>query len=148
MAERPTLKTLGELKHAGYRSRSVREEIRLNLLAKLRAGKRLFPGLHGYDDTVIPAIENALLCGQDLLFLGERGQGKSRLDPRADRRCSTSGCPEVAGQRVHDDPFAPVSALRQGAGGASTATPPRSTGSTATTATARSWRRPTCRPPT
>ena len=63
MAERPTLKTLGELKHAGYRSRSVREEIRLNLLAKLRAGKRLFPGLHGYDDTVIPAIQVSALVG-------------------------------------------------------------------------------------
>ena len=109
MAERPTLKTLGELKHAGYRSRSVREEIRLNLLAKLRAGKRLFPGLHGYDDTVIPAIENALLSGQDLLFLGERGQGKSRLI-RALTELLDEWTPEVAGSELHDDPLAPVSA--------------------------------------
>ncbi|HEY5933242.1 MAG TPA: sigma 54-interacting transcriptional regulator, partial [Kofleriaceae bacterium] len=109
MAERPTLKTLGELKHAGYRSRSVREEIRVNLLAKLRAGKRLFPGLHGYDDTVIPAIENALLSGQDLLFLGERGQGKSRLI-RALTELLDEWMPEVAGSELHDDPLAPVSA--------------------------------------
>jgi magnesium chelatase subunit I len=110
LAERPTLKTLGELKHAGYRTRSVREEIRLNLLAKLRAGRRLFPGLHGYDDSVIPAIENALLSGQDLLFLGERGQGKSRLI-RALTELLDEWMPEVAGSELHDDPLAPVSAL-------------------------------------
>ena len=75
----PAARTLGELRASGWRSRSVREELRTNLLAKLRAGTPLFAGIHGYDDTVIPAIENAILAEQDLLFLGERGQGKSRL---------------------------------------------------------------------
>jgi len=105
----PAIKTFGELKQAGYRPRGVREELRLNLLAKLRGGKPLFGGIHGYDDTVIPAIENALLSGQDLLFLGERGQGKTRLI-----RCLVDlldeWMPEVAGSEIRDDPFAPVSA--------------------------------------
>ena len=59
--ERPSISTLSELKESGYRPRSVREELRINLLRKLRAGEPLFPGVHGYEDTVIPAIENALL---------------------------------------------------------------------------------------
>jgi magnesium chelatase subunit I len=109
VAERPAIRTLGELKQAGYRSRSVREEIRTNLLAKLRTGQRLFPGIHGYDDSVIPAIENALLSGQDLLFLGERGQGKTRLI-RALCELLDEWVPEIAGSEVHDDPLAPVSA--------------------------------------
>ena len=108
MAPRPAIRTLHELKQSGYRPRPLREEIRVNLLAKLRAGQALFPGIHGYEDTVIPAIENALLCGQDLLFLGERGQGKSRLI-----RCLVElldeWIPEIAGSEIHDDPFAPVS---------------------------------------
>lgn len=105
----PAARTLGELRASGWRSRGVREELRTNLLAKLRTGAALFPGIHGYDDSVIPAIENALLAGQDLLFLGERGQGKSRLI-----RCLVAlldeWMPEVAGSEIHDDPFAPVSA--------------------------------------
>jgi magnesium chelatase subunit I len=100
---------LGELRQSGYRARGVREEIRLNLLAKLRSGQRLFVGLHGYDDTVIPAIENALLSGQDLLFLGERGQGKTRLI-RALVELLDEWMPEIQGSEIHDDPFAPVSA--------------------------------------
>ncbi len=109
MSQQPSIRTLGQLKESGYRPRTTREEIRLNLLAKLRNKDALFPGIHGYDDTVIPAVENALLCGQDLLFLGERGQGKSRLI-----RCLTElldeWAPEIAGSEIHDDPFAPVSA--------------------------------------
>jgi magnesium chelatase subunit I len=100
---------LGELRQSGYRARGVREEIRLNLLSKLRSGQRLFTGLHGYDDTVIPAIENALLSGQDLLFLGERGQGKTRLI-RALVELLDEWMPEIQGSEIHDDPFAPVSA--------------------------------------
>jgi magnesium chelatase subunit I len=106
--DRPAIATFGELKEAGYRPRSVREEIRVNLLRKLRAGEPLFPGIHGYEDSVIPALENALLAGQDLLFLGERGQGKSRLI-RSLVALLDEWSPEVAGSELHDDPFAPVS---------------------------------------
>jgi magnesium chelatase subunit I len=106
--DRPSIRTLGELKQAGHRPRGVREEIRVNLLRKLRAGEPLFPGMHGYEDTVIPAIENALLCGQDLLFLGERGQGKSRLI-RSLVELLDEWMPEIAGSEIHDDPYAPVS---------------------------------------
>ena len=106
--DRPAIATFGELKEAGYRPRSVREEIRLNLLRKLRAAEPLFPGIHGYEDTVLPAIENALLSGQDLLFLGERGQGKSRLI-RSLVELLDEWMPEVKGSEIHDDPFAPVS---------------------------------------
>ena len=75
----PAVRTLGELRETGYRSRSVHEEIRENLLAHLASGRSLFPGIEGYGETVIPAVENALLCGHDLIFLGERGQAKSRM---------------------------------------------------------------------
>jgi len=106
--ERPTIATLGELKEAGYRPRSVREEIRLNLLRKLRSREPLFVGIHGYEDTVIPAIENALLSQQDLLFLGERGQGKTRLI-RSLVALLDEWMPEIEGSELHDDPYAPVS---------------------------------------
>src|SRR5215213_5065060 len=75
----PTAKTLGELRDSGYESRPVREEMRANLIRLIRKGDNLFPGVHGYDTTVIPAIENAILSGQDIIFLGERGQAKTRL---------------------------------------------------------------------
>lgn len=106
--DRPAITTFGELKEAGYRPRSVREELRINLLRKLRASEPLFPGIHGYEDTVLPAIENALLSGQDLLFLGERGQGKSRLIHGLIELLD-EWLPEVRGSEIHDDPFAPVS---------------------------------------
>ena len=89
-------RTVGELRQAGYEVAPVREEMRRNLLAKLARGERILHGIIGYDDTVIPEIENAILAGHHIVFLGERGQGKSRimrgllglldpLDPR-DRR--------------------------------------------------------------
>ena len=77
MAEKPA--TLGELKASGYRPQPVKAEIRCNLISRLRSGDPLFPGIKGYDDSVIPQIVNALLSGQDIIFLGERGQAKSRL---------------------------------------------------------------------
>ncbi|MGD8861872.1 MAG: sigma 54-interacting transcriptional regulator [Myxococcales bacterium] len=110
MSDAPTIRTLGQLKASGYRPRSVREEIRLNLLTTLRNREPLFPGIHGYEDSVIPAVENALLAGQDLLFLGERGQGKSRLI-RSLVHLLDEWSPEIAGSEIHDDPFHPVSAL-------------------------------------
>ena len=71
--------TLGELRDSGYRTRSVKDELRANLLARLASEQPVFEGIVGYDDTVLPAIENAVLAGQDICFLGERGQAKTRL---------------------------------------------------------------------
>jgi magnesium chelatase subunit I len=104
----PALRTLGALRAAGVRPQPVRAELRANLLERLRAGRPLFPGILGYEDTVIPAVENALLCGHDLIFLGERGQAKSRLI-RGLVELLDEWVPEVAGSEIHDDPFAPVS---------------------------------------
>jgi magnesium chelatase subunit I len=101
--------TLGELRRAGLAPRAVREELRANALARIRSGRPLFEGILGYEDTVIPAVENALLSGHDLIFLGERGQAKSRMI-RQLVGLLDEWIPEVAGSEIHDDPFAPVSA--------------------------------------
>jgi magnesium chelatase subunit I len=105
----PAPRTLGELRAAGFRPRSLREELRANLLERLRAGTPLFPGVLGYDDSVVPAVENALLCGHDLIFLGERGQAKSRMI-RQLVGLLDEWLPAVAESEICDDPFAPVSA--------------------------------------
>jgi magnesium chelatase subunit I len=105
----PAISSLGELRRSGARSRSVREELRANLLTKLREGKRICEGVLGYDDSVIPALENALLCGHDLIFLGERGQAKTRMI-RSLVELLDEWVPEVASSEIHDDPFAPISA--------------------------------------
>jgi magnesium chelatase subunit I len=110
MDQPPKHRTLGELRAAGFARRTLREEIRANLLRKLAAGEPLFPGIVGYEDSVIPAVENALLCGHDLIFLGERGQAKSRMI-RALVGLLDPWLPELAGSEIHDDPFAPVSAF-------------------------------------
>ena len=73
--------TLGELKESGWQSVSVKHEIRRNAIRKIRAGEDLFPGIWGYEDTVIPQLETALLAGHDVIFLGERGQAKTPDDP-------------------------------------------------------------------
>jgi len=106
----PDARTLGELRAAGHRPRSLREELRENLLGRLRRGEPLFPGILGYEDTVLPAVENAILCGHDLIFLGERGQAKSRMI-RALVELLDEWVPAVAGSEICDDPFAPVSAF-------------------------------------
>jgi magnesium chelatase subunit I len=100
-------RTLGELRASGYLVRPVRDEMRRNLIARLGRGERILPGIIGYDDTVIPEVENAILAGHHMVFLGERGQAKSRvirgltslLDPLV---------PAVAGCPINDDPFAPI----------------------------------------
>ena len=71
--------TLGELRASGYRSRSVKEELRQNLIRRLEANEPKFEGIVGFEETVVPQVENALLSGQDIIFLGERGQAKTRL---------------------------------------------------------------------
>jgi magnesium chelatase subunit I len=105
----PTPKTLGELRAAGYRPRTVRDELRANLLAKLKSGAPLFPGIIGYEETVIPALENALLCGHDLILLGERGQAKSRMI-RALVGLLDEWIPVIQGSEILDEPERPVSA--------------------------------------
>src|SRR5487761_989797 len=100
--------TLGELRGSEYRMRSVREELRDNLVDAVRHGRERFQGLGGYQETVIPQIENALLAGQDMVFLGERGQAKSRLI-RAMAQLLDEQIPIVRGSEVHDHPYAPIS---------------------------------------
>ena len=105
----PAARTLAELRASGWSPRSVREELRANLLLRLRAGKQLCEGVLGYEDSVLPALENALMCGHDLIFLGERGQAKTRMI-RSLVGLLDEWIPEIAGSEIHDDPFAPVSA--------------------------------------
>ena len=108
MTDRPAIATLGELRATGYRSRSVKEEMRVNLVARLRHGDPLLPGIVGYDKTVVPQIENAILAGQDIILLGERGQAKSRI-ARSLVGLLDEWQPAVAGAELHDDPLRPVS---------------------------------------
>jgi magnesium chelatase subunit I len=102
--------TLGELRASGWRSRTVKEELRSNLLARLGEGRAIFPGVVGFDDTVLPAVENAILAGQDLVFLGERGQAKTRM-ARLLVGLLDEAIPVVRGGELNDDPYAPVSAV-------------------------------------
>jgi magnesium chelatase subunit I len=105
-APRPA--TLGELREAGYRTRPVKDELRANLLARLASEQPVFEGIVGYDETVLPSIENAILAGQDICFLGERGQAKTRL-ARLLVGLLDEFIPIVATGELNDDPFAPVS---------------------------------------
>lgn len=100
-------KTLGELKASGYKPLSVREEMRRNLTAMIRQGMTTFPGIIGYDDTVIPQVENAIISGQDIIFLGERGQAKSRL-MRLMVNLLDEEVPIVKGCEINDQPLAPI----------------------------------------
>ena len=104
----PVIATLGSLKESGYAPRSVREEMRANLIGKIRKGDTLFPGVVGYELTVIPQIENAILSGQDIIFLGERGQAKTRL-ARSMTQLLDEWIPIVAGSEINDDPLDPIS---------------------------------------
>ena len=99
--------TLGALKASGYTPRSVHAELRANLLGRLREGRSSFDGIVGYDETVIPAVENALLAGHDIILLGERGQAKSRI-MRSLVELLDERIPAVAGCEINDDPFAPI----------------------------------------
>ena len=100
--------TLGQLRTSGWISVPVKEEVRRNAIARIVAGTPLFSGLLGYDDTVLPQLENALLAGHDVIFLGERGQGKTRMI-RSLVGLLDEWLPVVAGSEINDDPFAPVS---------------------------------------
>lgn len=106
--ELPTPGTLGDLKSAGYVHGTVREEMRRNLTAAMESGVKLFPGIIGYENSVLPQIENAILSGHDMIYLGERGQGKTRII-RALINLLDEYIPIVKGSEVHDNPFAPIS---------------------------------------
>ena len=106
-ASHPGPATLGQLRASGYQPRSTKEELRANLLDRLRSGTTAFPGIVGFDDTVLPELEGAILAGHDLVLLGERGQGKTRL-MRSLVHLLDEWSPEVAGCEIHDDPFTPV----------------------------------------
>ena len=103
------ISTLGDLRRSDYRTRPIKTEIRDNLVAKLQAGERLFPGIIGYDETVIPQLVNAILSRHNFILLGLRGQAKSRilrgLVDLLDERI-----PVVPGCEIHDNPLAPLCA--------------------------------------
>jgi magnesium chelatase subunit I len=101
------INTLGELRRSGARTRPVKQEIRDNLVCKLRAGEPLFPGIIGYEDTVIPQLVNAILSRHNFILLGLRGQAKSRI-LRALVDLLDEQIPVIAGCEIHDDPFAPL----------------------------------------
>src|SRR5512143_372998 len=104
------IETLGDLRrHAARPARSVKEEIRDNLVRKLRAGEALFPGIIGYDETVIPQLVNAILSRHNFILLGLRGQAKSRI-LRGLVDLLDAEIPVVPGCEIHDDPLAPLCA--------------------------------------
>jgi magnesium chelatase subunit I len=105
----PAIATLGELRASGHTYETVKEEIRRNLLARMRAGEQRFPGIIGFDDTVLPNLERALLAGHDTMLLGERGQGKTRLI-RTLPELLDEWTPVVAGCEINDHPYHPVCA--------------------------------------
>src|SRR4051794_36059369 len=106
MSSRPA--TLGQLRESGWESVPVKEEVRRNAIAKIRAGEPLFDTVLGYEDTVLPQLENALIAGHDIVFLGERGQAKTRII-RALVGLLDEWMPIVGGSEINDDPYAPAS---------------------------------------
>src|SRR3954447_16996378 len=102
-------KNLGELKQSNYHRASVKDEMRANLVRKLRAGEKLFPGIVGYDETVVPQLINAILSRHNLILLGLRGQAKSRIIRQLTNLLDAQ-IPIIAGSEVNDDPFQPISA--------------------------------------
>lgn len=100
--------TLGELKKSGYQSKTIKEEVRQNLISKLRSNENVFEGILGYEDSVIPDVERALLSRHNILFLGLRGQAKTRM-ARLMTELLDEYIPVVAGSELNDDPFNPIS---------------------------------------
>ena len=141
-------RTLGSLRASGWTSTPVKEEVRRNAVARIAAGEPLFEGVMGYEHTVMLQLENALLAGHDIIFLGERGQAKTRII-RSLTGLLDEWMPIVGGSEINDDPFVPVSrhavpTLIDRAGRRDA----RSIGCIATIASARSWQPPTHRSPT
>ncbi|WP_413464420.1 sigma 54-interacting transcriptional regulator [Dietzia sp. PP-33] len=107
VSDKPDVQTLGQLRAAGYTTRTLREEMRENLLAELASGRDPWPGMHGFDTTVIPQLERAIIAGHDIVLLGERGQGKTRL-LRTLVGLLDEWSPVVAGSELGEDPLAPI----------------------------------------
>ncbi|HKB24706.1 MAG TPA: magnesium chelatase [Methylomirabilota bacterium] len=101
--------TVRELRDSGYQQRSVKQELRDNLIGRLKRGEPIFPGIVGYEESVLPQIENAILSGQDIVFLGERGQAKTRM-ARLLIGLLDDEVPALAGCEINDEPFAPICA--------------------------------------
>lgn len=106
-AEIPEISTLGELRASGHRQRSLRAEMRENLLTALAAGRDPWQGLHGFERTVIPQLERALIAGHDVVLLGERGQGKTRI-LRTLETLLDEWSPVIAGSELNEHPFEPI----------------------------------------
>jgi len=100
-------RTIKELRNAGYKPVTVKQEMRRNLVRRIEEGQTHFPGIIGYEDTVLPHLENAILSGQDIIFLGERGQAKSKLI-RSLVSLLDDEIPVIAGCEINDNPFAPI----------------------------------------
>src|SRR5438045_8209832 len=103
-----SIKTLGELKKSGYKSRSIKEEIRENLIGKIRAKENTFQGIVGYEESIIPDTERALLSRHNILFLGLRGQAKTRM-ARQMVDLLDEYIPVIKGSEINDDPYNPIS---------------------------------------
>ena len=103
----PSRTTLGALRDRGETYRTIKQELRTNLVARLRAGEPTFPGIVGFDDTVVPALERALLAGHDVILLGERGQGKTRL-MRGLVELLDEWTPVIEGSELREHPLAPI----------------------------------------
>src|SRR4051812_44279878 len=106
MTSRPA--TLGQLRESGWQSVPVKEEVRRNAAVRIADGKPLVEGVLGYEETVLPQLENALLAGHDIIFLGERGQAKTRMI-RSLTGLLDEWMPIIAGSEINDDPYEPVS---------------------------------------
>src|SRR3954469_13655167 len=104
----PAIKSFGELKASGYKYKSIKTELRENLIERLRNGKQVFPGIFGYEETVIPDIQRAILSGHNILFLGLRGQAKTKM-ARLLVNLLDEYIPVIAGSPLNDDPMQPVS---------------------------------------
>lgn len=102
------IKTLGELKKSGYKSRGIKEELRENLIEKIKKNEPTFPGIHGYEDSVIPEMERAILSRHNINLLGLRGQAKTRL-ARLMVNLLDEYMPVVQGSEINDDPLNPIS---------------------------------------
>ena len=107
-------RTIGELRQSEYPVLNVKDELRKNLVARIRSGEELFPGIIGYEDTVLPQIENAIISGQDIILLGERGQAKTRLI-RALVGLLDAEVPIIEGCEINDSPYQPTCSPLRGA---------------------------------
>jgi magnesium chelatase subunit I len=106
------IKTLGDLKKSGYQSKSIKDELRNNLIEKLKSGNPVFEGVHGFENTVIPELERAILSRHNINLLGLRGQAKTRL-ARKMVELLDEYIPFVAGSEINDDPLSPISRYAQ-----------------------------------